>query len=76
MQDRRLRTDGFIIHAQSTIRADRFSSAQKRPLQCDLPAMRAARANRVFHTDEKRIRMENTVMNKSNNGSGDSSRPS
>jgi hypothetical protein len=30
IQDRRLRTDGFIIHAQSTIRADGFSSAQYR----------------------------------------------
>jgi len=28
IQDRRLRTDGFIIRAQSTIRADGFSSAQ------------------------------------------------
>jgi hypothetical protein len=27
--------------------------------------LRAARANRVFHTDEKRIRMENTVIDKS-----------
>jgi len=27
-----------------------------------------ARANRVFCTDEKRIRTENTVMDKSNNG--------
>jgi len=26
--------------------------------------LRAARANRVFRTDEKRIRTENTVMNK------------
>jgi hypothetical protein len=33
-------------------------------------AWRAARANRVFHTDGKRIRMENTVMDKSNNGLG------
>ena len=32
--------------------------------------LRAARANRVFHTDEKRIRMENTVMDKSNRGLG------
>jgi len=26
--------------------------------------LRAARANRVFHSDEKRIRMENTVIGK------------
>jgi hypothetical protein len=32
--------------------------------------LRAARANRVFRTDEKRIRAENTVMNKSNNAPG------
>jgi hypothetical protein len=32
--------------------------------------LRAARANPVFHTDEKRIRMENTVMDKSDNGFG------
>jgi hypothetical protein len=30
IQDRRLRTDGFIIRAQSTIRADGVSSAQLR----------------------------------------------
>jgi hypothetical protein len=30
IQDRRLRTDGFIIRAQATIRADGFSSAQNR----------------------------------------------
>jgi hypothetical protein len=29
-EDRRLRTDGFFIRAQSTIRADGFSSAQQR----------------------------------------------
>jgi len=29
-----------------------------------------ARANRVFHADEKRIRMENTVMDKSRGGAG------
>jgi hypothetical protein len=29
--------------------------------------LRAPRANPVFHTDEKRIRMENTVIDKSNN---------
>jgi len=30
IQDRRLRTDVFFIRAQSTIRADSFSSAQNR----------------------------------------------
>jgi len=29
LQDRRLHTDGFIVRAQSTIRADGFSSAQQ-----------------------------------------------
>jgi hypothetical protein len=33
-------------------------------------ALRAARANHVFCTDEKRIRTENAVTVKSNNGSG------
>ena len=37
MQDRRLRTGGFFIREQATIRADRFSSAQ------DLPNLHAAR---------------------------------
>jgi hypothetical protein len=32
--------------------------------------LRAARANRVFCTDEKRIRTEDTVTDKSNNGLG------
>jgi hypothetical protein len=32
--------------------------------------LRAPRATRVFHTDEKRIRMENTVIDKSKNGLG------
>ncbi|MFH1043509.1 MAG: hypothetical protein V1796_00225 [Pseudomonadota bacterium] len=32
--------------------------------------LRAARANRVFGTDEKHIRTENTVMDKSNHGLG------
>jgi hypothetical protein len=32
--------------------------------------LRAARANRVFRADEKRIRTENTVMIKSRNGLG------
>jgi hypothetical protein len=31
-------------------------------------ALRAARANRVFCTDEKHIRTENTVKDKSNHG--------
>jgi hypothetical protein len=32
--------------------------------------LRAARANRVFGTDEKRIRTKNTVMDKSKSGLG------
>ncbi|TAK72957.1 MAG: hypothetical protein EPO19_00020 [Betaproteobacteria bacterium] len=32
--------------------------------------LRALRANRVFGADEKRIRTKNTVMNKTNSGSG------
>jgi hypothetical protein len=32
--------------------------------------LRAARANRVFGTDEKRIRTKNTVMDKSKSGFG------
>jgi len=32
--------------------------------------LRAARANRVFGTDEKHIRTENTVLDKSNHGLG------
>jgi hypothetical protein len=32
--------------------------------------LRATRANRVFRADEKRIRTENTVMDKSKGGSG------
>jgi len=30
--------------------------------------LRASRANRIFCTDEKRIRTENTVMSKQQNG--------
>jgi hypothetical protein len=33
-----------------------------------VPPLRAPRANRVFGTDEKRIRIKNTIMNKSNHG--------
>jgi hypothetical protein len=33
-------------------------------------SLRALRANRVFRADEKRIRTENTVMNKSTEGVG------
>jgi hypothetical protein len=54
----------------------------RRPRKCEhhgstyLPAsdyvggrtLRALRANRVFYTDEKRIRIENTVLDKSKNG--------
>jgi hypothetical protein len=32
--------------------------------------LRATRANRVFGTDEKRIRTKNTVMDKSKDGLG------
>jgi hypothetical protein len=32
--------------------------------------LRASRANRVFDTDEKRIRIENTVIDKGNSGLG------
>jgi hypothetical protein len=32
--------------------------------------LRATRANRIFRTDEKRIRTENTVMDKGNSGPG------
>jgi hypothetical protein len=32
--------------------------------------LRAARANRVFRADEKRIRTKNTVMDKGSNSSG------
>jgi len=32
--------------------------------------LRAPRANRVFHTDEKRIRMENTVIVNDKDGAG------
>jgi len=35
---------------------------------CRERPLRAPRANRVFSTDEKRIRGENTVIDKSNNG--------
>jgi hypothetical protein len=34
------------------------------------PTLRAARANRVFPADEKRIRMENAVIDKSIQGMG------
>jgi hypothetical protein len=36
-QDRRLRADGFIVRAQSVIRADGSPSAQAAPLQCEQP---------------------------------------
>jgi len=57
-----LRADVLFIRAQSTIRADGFSSVQV------FQNLRAARANRVFCTDEKHIRAENTVMDKSKGG--------
>jgi hypothetical protein len=36
----------------------------------DKRPLRAPRANPVFYTDEKRIRIENRVIDKSNNGVG------
>jgi len=36
----------------------------------DKQSLRAARANRVFHAEVKRVRAENTVTYKSNNGPG------
>ncbi|MFA5916090.1 MAG: hypothetical protein WC830_21295, partial [Burkholderiales bacterium] len=36
----------------------------------DKPPLRAARANRVFRADEKRIRTENTVMDKNMDSAG------
>jgi hypothetical protein len=38
-------------------------------LACD-ENLRAARANRAFGTDKRRIRTKSTVMDKSNNGLG------
>jgi len=72
-----LRADVLFIRAQSAIRADGPPSAQVRSLQLEVPPtsadvgtrlLRAARANPVFYTDKKRIRIENRVMDKSNNG--------
>jgi len=70
-----LRTDVLFIRAQSTIRADGSPAAQVRTLllqvfsggrRCRQSAIAAlARANRVFRADEKRIRTESTVMDKS-----------
>jgi hypothetical protein len=61
-----IRADGppsaQVCH-RSSIYPDRLSVVDARPL-------RAARANRVFRTDEKHIRTENTVIDKDNNGSG------
>jgi len=61
----------LFIRAQSAIRADGAPSAQVRSLQLDVWSYVArfrrsghcalARANRVFGTDEKRIRTKNTV---------------
>jgi len=72
-----LRTDVLFICAQSAIRADGAPSAQALALQFDLftyirrcarsDHCALARANRVFRKDEKRIRTENTVLDKSNN---------
>src|SRR5450759_1212384 len=80
LQDRRLRADVLFIRAKSAIRADGSPSAQERAPQFELPGyilgvvanqpLRVARANRIFRTDEKRIRTENAVIDKGNSGSG------
>jgi len=66
-----LRADVPFIRVQSAIRADGSPSAQVRSLLFDVSptfadvgtrSLRAARANRVFCTDRKRIRTENTVI--------------
>jgi hypothetical protein len=66
----------LFIRAQSVIRADGAPSAQVWPPELQVSshvgrsgkALRAARANPVFGTDEKRIRTKNAVMYKSNYG--------
>ena len=69
----------FFIRAQSAIRADGAPSAQVRSLQLEVSSyvrrigarpLRAPRANRVFGTDEKRIRTKHTVMDKINCSAG------
>jgi len=74
IQDRRLRADVLFIRTQSAIRADGYrprklshNSLRHPPMFADVGRrpLRAARANRVFRTDEKRIRAENTVIDKS-----------
>jgi len=69
----------LFIRAQSTIRAEGAPSAQvchrssiypDRLSVVDAPPLRAPRANRVFRTDEKRIRTKNTVIDKSKGGLG------
>jgi hypothetical protein len=69
----------LFIRAQSTIRADGPPSAQVISLQFDVSFricrsrredIARSRANRVFRTDEKRIRTENAVFDKSKGGSG------
>jgi len=60
-----LRADVLFIRAQSTIRADGFTVRAGFGNTCAL-----ARANRVFRADEKRIRTENTVMDKSEGDCG------
>src|SRR5450759_565948 len=80
IQDRRLRADVLFIRTQSAIRADGPPSEQAWTLKCDLPGCICAfssidhcafaRANRVFCTDEKHIRTENTVKDKNKYGLG------
>ena len=69
----------LFIRAQSAIRADGAPSAQVWSLQLEVSSyvrrigarrLRAPRANRVFDTDEKRIRTKYTVMDKINGSAG------
>ena len=76
LHDHRLCADGFIVRTQSAIRADGTPSAPVRRQCFQLSTnfaerpLRALRANPVFHTDEKHIRMENRVIDKSKNRAG------
>jgi hypothetical protein len=70
----------ILVRTQSAIRADGPPSAQARAPQFEVSSdacrcrqagiARAPRANHVFGTDEKHIRIENMVIDKSNNGLG------
>jgi hypothetical protein len=69
-------TDRFIVRATSPIRADGTPAApaprQLFKVSTSVAArpLRALRANRVFHTDKKHIRMKNTVLDKTDDGTG------